>query len=86
MDLRPTARKSPTDSSLPETQQAIVQTTQTSMPAQLDEEDSGELINVHVSCKLEKADYEHFVPESERLLARLHGKARVLFDMNHFHG
>ncbi len=43
------------------------------MPIQLKEENGGKLINVHVSGKLEKADYEHFVPEFERL-ARQHGK------------
>jgi SpoIIAA-like len=55
------------------------------MPIQLNEENGGKLINVHVSGKLEKADYEHFVPEFERL-ARQHGKLRVLFDMTGFHG
>lgn len=55
------------------------------MPIQLKEENSGKLINVQVSGKLEKADYEQFVPEFERL-ARQHGKLRVLFDMTDFHG
>ena len=55
------------------------------MPIQLNEENGGKLINVRVSGKLEKADYEHFVPEFERL-ARQHGKLRVLFDMTGFHG
>jgi hypothetical protein len=32
-----------------------------------------------------KEDYEHFVPEFERLV-RQHGKLRVLFDMTGFHG
>ena len=35
--------------------------------------------------RLAKADYEHFVPEFERLV-RQHGKLRVLFDMTGFHG
>ena len=55
------------------------------MSIQLNEENGGKLIYVHVSGKLEKADYEHFVPEFERL-ARQHGKLRVLFDMADFHG
>jgi len=55
------------------------------MPIQLTEEDSGKLLNVHVSEKLTKADYEHFVPEFERLVKQ-HGKLRVQFVMAHFHG
>jgi hypothetical protein len=55
------------------------------MPIQLNEENGGKLVNVHVSGKLEKADYEHFVPEFERLTHQ-HGKLRVLFDMTDFHG
>lgn len=55
------------------------------MPIQLNKENSGKLIDMHVSGKLEKTDYEHFVPEFERL-ARQHGKLRVLFEMTGFHG
>jgi hypothetical protein len=55
------------------------------MPIQLDEQDGGKILVVHVSGKLAKADYEHFVPEFDRLV-RLHGKLRVLFDMTGFHG
>ena len=55
------------------------------MSIQLTEEDGGKLLEVHVSGKLVKADYEHFVPEFERLL-RQHGRLRVLFDMTGFHG
>ena len=55
------------------------------MPIKLNEENGGKLVNVHVSGKLEKADYENFVPEFDRL-ARQHGKLRVLFDMTDFHG
>ena len=50
------------------------------MPIQLHEEDGGKILVVHVSGKLVTADYEHFVPEFERLV-RLHGTLRVLFDM-----
>jgi len=55
------------------------------MPIQLNEENGGKILVVHVSGKLAKADYEHFVPEFERL-ARQHGKLSVLFDMTGFHG
>jgi hypothetical protein len=55
------------------------------MPIQLIEEHSGKIVVIHVSGKLEKADYAEFVPEFERLV-RKHGKLRVLFDMTAFHG
>ena len=55
------------------------------MPIQLNEESAGNVLAVHVSGKLVKADYEHFVPEFERLVQQ-HGKLRVLFDMIGFHG
>ena len=55
------------------------------MPIQLKEENGGKLLNVHVSGKLTSADYDHFIPEFERLVG-LHGKLRVLFDMTDFHG
>jgi hypothetical protein len=55
------------------------------MPIQLNEENGGKILIVHISGKLVKADYVHFVPEFERLL-RQHGKLRVLFDMTGFHG
>jgi hypothetical protein len=55
------------------------------MPIQLNEENGGKMLVVHVSGKLVKADYEHFVPEFERLV-RQHGKLRVLFDMTGLHG
>ena len=55
------------------------------MPIQLKEENGGKILAVHVSGRLAKADYEHFVPEFERLVLQ-HGKLRVLFDMTGFHG
>ena len=55
------------------------------MPIKLNEENGGKLLVVRVSGKLVKEDYEHFVPEFDRLV-KLHGKLRVLFDMNEFHG
>ncbi len=55
------------------------------MPIQFNEEDDGKLVVVHVSGKLTKADYEHFVPEFERLFEQ-RGKLRMLFDMTGLHG
>jgi len=55
------------------------------MPIQFNEENGGKVLVIHISGKLVKADYEHFVPEFERLVL-LHGKLRVLFDMTDFHG
>jgi hypothetical protein len=52
---------------------------------QINEENDGKVLVVHVSGKLVKADYDQFVPEFERLV-RQHGKLRLLFDMTDFHG
>jgi hypothetical protein len=45
----------------------------------------GKILNVRVSDKLTAQDYEQFVPEFERLIEE-HGKIRVLFHMEDFHG
>ncbi|MGA8489999.1 MAG: STAS/SEC14 domain-containing protein [Terriglobales bacterium] len=55
------------------------------MPIQINEENGGNVLLLHISGKLVKADYNQFVPEFERLL-RQHGKLRVFFDMSDFHG
>lgn len=55
------------------------------MSIQLNEENGGKLLVVHVSGKLVKADYEQFLPAVERLILQ-HGKLRMLFDMTDFHG
>jgi hypothetical protein len=55
------------------------------MTIQLNEENDGKVLIVHVSGKLAKSDYELFMPEVERLV-RLHGKLGMLFDMTNFHG
>lgn len=55
------------------------------MPIQLHEKNEGKTLEVYVSGKLIKDDYDHFVPEFDRLVA-LHGKLRVLFEMTGFHG
>jgi hypothetical protein len=43
------------------------------------------LVEIQVSGKLVKADYETFVPQLEKLI-RDHGKLRILFEMKDFHG
>jgi hypothetical protein len=47
--------------------------------------EQGKTLEITVSGKLDREDYEHFVPEFERLL-EIHGKLRVLFNMLDFHG
>ena len=51
----------------------------------LNEKADGKVLEVQVSGKLTHADYEHFVPEFERLV-KAHGKLRLLFEMTDFHG
>ena len=48
-------------------------------------ESASNVIRLHVSGKLTKDDYEVFGPEVEQLINQ-HGKIRVLFDMEDFHG
>ena len=55
------------------------------MSVELHEELDGKILNVQTSGKLAKEDYERFVPEFEKLIAQ-HGKIRVLFQMDDFHG
>jgi hypothetical protein len=55
------------------------------MPIELNEQNRGKILIIHVSGKLVKEDYERFVPEFERL-TRQHGKLDLLFDMTGFHG
>src|SRR5580700_11061689 len=55
------------------------------MPIQVSEESGGKILVVHVSGKLTKADFDHLIPEFERLVGQ-HGKLRVLYDMTDFHG
>ena len=50
------------------------------MPIQLNEENGGKILVVHVSGKLAKADYKYFAPEFERLVQQC-GKPRVLFEL-----
>jgi hypothetical protein len=55
------------------------------MPIQLNQEEGGKILVVHVSGILTKADYEQLAPEFERLVQQ-QGKLRLLFDMTGFHG
>jgi hypothetical protein len=55
------------------------------MTIEFHEELDGMLLVVKVSGKLSKADYERFVPETERLI-KLFGKIRVVFEISDFHG
>jgi hypothetical protein len=55
------------------------------MSIQVNEENGGNVLVLHVSGKLVAEDYEQFVPEFERL-ARQHGKIRLLFDVTDFPG
>jgi hypothetical protein len=55
------------------------------MAVEVKHDAANEFLAVTASGKLSKADYEHFVPEVERLIAE-HGKIRLLFQMKDFHG
>lgn len=55
------------------------------MPIHRNEEHDGKRLAVHVAGKLAKAEYEHFVPEFERLV-RQQGKLHVLLDVTGFLG
>ncbi|MBI5723941.1 MAG: STAS/SEC14 domain-containing protein [Planctomycetes bacterium] len=55
------------------------------MAVRLNQEDIGKILEIHVSERLTKQDYEQFVPEVERLIKE-HGTIRLLFDMHEFHG
>ncbi|MGD0089970.1 MAG: STAS/SEC14 domain-containing protein [Planctomycetota bacterium] len=55
------------------------------MAVELTEELDGKLVCVGVTGTLAKQDYEHFVPEIERLV-RKHGKVDILLTMHDFHG
>ena len=55
------------------------------MAIKLDEKEGGRMLEVFLSGKLVKEDYEVFVPEVERLV-KPHGKIRMLVVMHDFHG
>ena len=55
------------------------------MPFELIEKNSGKLLEIHLSGKIVKEDYIHFVPTVERLV-KAQGKIRILWDMHDFNG
>lgn len=55
------------------------------MSFSLTEKLDGKIIEVQVSGTLTKEAYQQFVPVTEAAIAR-HGKVRILFIMNDFHG
>jgi ubiquinone/menaquinone biosynthesis C-methylase UbiE len=55
------------------------------MAIQLAEKSGGRILEVRISGKLTQKDYRRFVPEFERLTQQ-HGKIRILFEMEDFHG
>jgi SpoIIAA-like len=55
------------------------------MTVELKHDEQHKYLTVRVSGKLSKEDYQHFVPETEKLIKE-HGKVRILFQMHDFHG
>lgn len=55
------------------------------MAIHVSEEIRENVLEVHVTGKLELEDYQKFVPDSERLIQK-YGKIRVLVVMQDFHG
>ena len=55
------------------------------MSVELKELDNGKLLEVYVTGKLVKTDYETFLPAVERLVKQ-HGKLLMLVEFNDFHG
>lgn len=55
------------------------------MSVELVHDGDGKVLMVKARGRLDKEDYERFVPEVERLVQK-HGKIRILLDMHDFHG
>lgn len=55
------------------------------MAIEMIETNGGKVLEVRLSAKLVKEDYETFVPVAERLVKQ-HGKVRILVAMHDFHG
>jgi hypothetical protein len=55
------------------------------MSVNLQEQAGGKVLVATLGGKLTKADYQHFVPEVERLI-RQHGKISMVVQMRDFHG
>ncbi|MCO6437576.1 MAG: STAS/SEC14 domain-containing protein [Phycisphaerae bacterium] len=55
------------------------------MAVEIHERAEGRILEVPVTGKLSREDYERFVPELERRIQQF-GKIRLLFQMHDFHG
>jgi len=55
------------------------------MAIKLEEKNGGKVLEVSLSGKLAREDYETFVPAVDRLVGQ-HGKIRMLVSMHGFHG
>jgi hypothetical protein len=55
------------------------------MSIELHQEVDGKILKVRASGKLAKEDYGRFMPEFEKQIQQ-HGKIRLLFQMDDFHG
>jgi hypothetical protein len=49
------------------------------------ETSGGKVLEIELTGRLQKQDYEHFLPTVERLVKE-HGKIRMLVEMHDFHG
>jgi hypothetical protein len=55
------------------------------MTAHVAEEIRGRVLEVHLTGKLDRSDYEKFVPQTEEMIKQ-QGKIRILVEMHDFHG
>jgi hypothetical protein len=55
------------------------------MSLEFHEESDGMILKIKVNGTLSKADYERFLPRTERLIQK-HGKICILLEMHEFHG
>jgi len=55
------------------------------MSVELNQLDDGKILEIRISGKLLKEDYERFMPELDRLINQF-GKIRLLVEMQDFHG
>lgn len=55
------------------------------MAVELSQLNDGKILEVRISGRLVKEDYEHFMPELDRLVDQF-GKIRLLVEMRDFHG
>jgi hypothetical protein len=55
------------------------------MSVEFREQANGKILEIDLTGRLTKEDYQRFVPEIERLIKQ-HGKVRMLVNMHDFHG